>query len=455
MKFRIFIFGICASAFFIMAILRIFGFHGVYHTIFYIWTVVIDFPWYRPFIDTHIVVAAIQCHREGIDVFVANPCDLAGRQHIYSPIWLAASTTGLTVDDVEWVGTVLSMLFFAACAWIFNGVNRRETALYLLALFSQAVVLAVDRGNFDMLMFSMIVAACWFFSRNAVGRILAYLLIYFAAILKFYPIVAFGLALTEKPIRLIRVAVTAAIAWFVFICVVWSDLLKILPHMPHAQPLEDAFGGFNAFQALSHLAIRYLPNHDAIWVGAGDVGYLAAIIAAFLISFGLARKLIVAGVSIPMTEMAPSLYLAGAFIIIFAFFSAQNPPYRAIWLLLLIPTLLALRRNSQPAYLRRGFGGALALLVFLMWFEFFHTWIGRLTGSNGARDMLAFFVREPAWWIFVTIVMALAWVQLSATPTFRWVNRGLSPGAAQENWRSATADASRSGSSADISGSAD
>jgi hypothetical protein len=455
MKLRIFIFGICTTAFVAMAILRIFGFQSIYHTIFYLWAVVIDFPWYRPFIDTHIVVAAIQCHREGIDVFISNPCDLAGRQHIYSPVWLGASATGLSVADVGWVGSALSILFFAACAWIFTGVNRKETALYLLALFSQAVALAVDRGNFDMLMFSMIVAACWSFSRGAVGRILAYLLIYCTAILKFYPIVALGLALTEKPIRLIAVAVTAAIAWIAFIYLVWSDLVKLSPHMPRAQPLEDAFGGINAFQALSHLAIRYLPHHDAIWAGAGYVGYSAAIIAAVCVSLVLARKLIAAGVSAPVTEITSYLYLAGAFITMFAFFATQNPPYRAIWLLLLIPALLELRRNTQPLYLRRGFGGALALLIFLMWFEFFHTWIGRLTGSAAARDMLAFFVREPAWWIFMTIVMALTWVQLSVTPTFRWANRGLSRGTGRENWRSARAAASMSGSSAGISGSTD
>jgi hypothetical protein len=36
----------------------------------------------RPLLDTHAVLAAIECHRLGIDIYAANPCDVLGRFHV-------------------------------------------------------------------------------------------------------------------------------------------------------------------------------------------------------------------------------------------------------------------------------------------------------------------------------------------------------------------------------------
>jgi hypothetical protein len=39
-------------------------------------------PFAFPFLDTHAVLAAIECHRLGIDIYAANPCDVLGRFHV-------------------------------------------------------------------------------------------------------------------------------------------------------------------------------------------------------------------------------------------------------------------------------------------------------------------------------------------------------------------------------------
>jgi hypothetical protein len=419
MKFRLLIFGICILAFGFMAALRIFGFQATYDAIYYVWCVVVDFPWYRPFIDTHVVLAAMQCHARGIDVFEYNPCDLAGRWHVYSPVWLWASPLGLTTDDVPWIGTLLGLGFLAVCAAISNAVTLKEAVIYLLALFSQSIVLALDRGNFDILIFIMIVFACRVFSRGrGWGRIVAYIAVYLCAILKFYPVVVFILALTEKKPWLIAITIIASLTWLGFLYAEWADLVRLWPHIPHAQPLQDAWGGLNFFQASAHLAIRYLPQQARLLTILGNFLYAAATLGVSLLSLLLARHLMKNGLRLPITGMSGLLCLAGASITLFAFFSTQNPPYRAIWLLLLLPLMFELRRAPELVRLQGWLNCGIALLVVLLWFEWIHSWIGRITGSPAAEDLLAFLVREPLWWAFITGVMTLLWVQLAQTPAF-------------------------------------
>src|SRR5579864_490329 len=45
-------------------------------------------PFRFPFLDIHAILAAAQCQRLGIDVYLSNPCDALGRVHVYSPLWL-------------------------------------------------------------------------------------------------------------------------------------------------------------------------------------------------------------------------------------------------------------------------------------------------------------------------------------------------------------------------------
>ena len=58
---------------------------GLYRAVWYY----LGVAWFRfPFLDTHAVLAAMDCHRRGFDVYVGNPCDVLDRPHVYSPLWL-------------------------------------------------------------------------------------------------------------------------------------------------------------------------------------------------------------------------------------------------------------------------------------------------------------------------------------------------------------------------------
>ena len=73
-------------------------------------------PFSFPFLDTHAVLAAAECARQGIEVYLSNPCDALGRPHVYSPLWLAIVPGSLGTGATGWVGASLDLLFLLSLA---------------------------------------------------------------------------------------------------------------------------------------------------------------------------------------------------------------------------------------------------------------------------------------------------------------------------------------------------
>jgi hypothetical protein len=199
----------------------------------------------------------------------------------------------------------------------------------------------------------------------------------------------------------------------------WHDLSRLWLLAPHTDPLNDAFGSVNFAQATAHLAGRYAPNQRAGFDVLAPYLHAAMTIASLAASVVLARRLFAAGFRVSGASVSDFLFLCGALITLFAFFTTQNPPYRAMWLLPMMPMLLERPRSSTSSSERRWFTIGLAVLILLLWLEFIHTWVGRLTGSAAAQDLFAYAIREPLWWASVVAIMTLLWVQLAGTLTVR------------------------------------
>src|SRR5260370_40822171 len=67
--------------------------------------------WTFPFLDTHALLAAAECQRQGIHVYLENPCDYIARVHVYSPVWLSLIPSFLNAADTARVGFALDFLF--------------------------------------------------------------------------------------------------------------------------------------------------------------------------------------------------------------------------------------------------------------------------------------------------------------------------------------------------------
>src|SRR5260370_3376944 len=92
-------------------------------------------PFSFPFLDAHAVLAAAECGRQGVEVYLSNPCDALGRPHAYSPLWLAIVPGSLGTGATGWVGASLDLLFLLS----FTVVLRPRTAGELFILGGAAV----------------------------------------------------------------------------------------------------------------------------------------------------------------------------------------------------------------------------------------------------------------------------------------------------------------------------
>ena len=115
----------------------------------------IGVPAYRfPLLDTFGVLAAIDCHRRGIDVYLTNPCD-PGRLHTYTPLWFRLGALPIDISWTPCIGIALALVFVASLLLLPAGRDLRAAGVIAAAALSPAVGFALERGNADLLIFVM------------------------------------------------------------------------------------------------------------------------------------------------------------------------------------------------------------------------------------------------------------------------------------------------------------
>ena len=110
-------------------------------------------PFRFPFLDISGSLAAWECTRQGVDVILSDPCDVLQRGYTYSPLWMAASAVPLGVGDTTAVGWILALLFLASLSLLPPPRCPVELVLVLAATLSTTVVFAVERANPDIMLF--------------------------------------------------------------------------------------------------------------------------------------------------------------------------------------------------------------------------------------------------------------------------------------------------------------
>jgi hypothetical protein len=418
-KFQIRIFAIGLLVFAIGAALYLGGerypnLGATYRSILTFWGVDVTFKSYVPFVDLHFVLAALQCRRLGIDIFVANPCDILGRQFIYSPMWMVASPIGLSTHDTAWLGIILGVAFLFCVAWTSNARNGAQAAFYLAALLSQPCVFAIERGNADIAIFIVVVGACAAYQYHSVGRTCTYGALLLASLLKFYPIAALGLAVHERKQRLALVVVATIVIWAIFLVIVWDELLELWPELSRpVGPYGEVFGGINVFHDFQIRLARLFPSQASM---IAHILYALAIVAAILISAVVARRLRTLGVGNSKMDRDLALFWTGGLIIVFSFFAYVNLYYRGIFLLALLPFMVRSWQTAVDPRVKRTWIIGICLIIFLLWIPLVHYNLGHNLGHFRLARILAMAVREPLWWLFITWLISILWVQLSYTP---------------------------------------
>jgi hypothetical protein len=383
--------------------------------------------WHSPFLDTTGLLSWIECHRQGIDVFVTNPCDPQNRLINNSPIVLDLPDFGFGVRNTFAIGLSIALAFLATLPFVFRPASLHALILACIACLSPAVLFAVERGTLDMLEFVLVAAASLFALRRGSARFASYAIFLIGGLLKFYPFVLLTLSARERPQTFAAIVALSAAAILAFAGYYWSDLQKIAQQLPTFVFWGDTF------------AARQLPFGIAkYYFLSPDIGVflMLLLLAVFgYIAFRLATLL--QPVVSESDWERPEFYflVGGCLLIVGCFLAGSNVAYRSVMLLFVVPGLLDLRSRIQSGTLYRILTATLWTVLFLLWKDFFRRGVEVIFGPFDGRERvrllrvdwshLGFFVfRELAWWSVVAVFMAFIGLFLWQCPLAQALRAG-------------------------------
>lgn len=189
-------------------------------------------PFRFPFLDTHAVLSAIECHRRGIDVYVENPCDALGRIHVYSPLWLSASALPITTAWTPAVGLGSVALFLLSLTLLPPGRGWWQTGVITLGTISSTTAFAIERANIDIVVFLLAVLVARLVQHSRGLRLLGYSVALLSGMLKFYPATLLILAVRERLTVFLAIGAVSAGALAGFIALYAHDLPRVLSSIP-------------------------------------------------------------------------------------------------------------------------------------------------------------------------------------------------------------------------------
>jgi hypothetical protein len=383
-------------------------FYSTYRDIFHLLGIK---SWTFPFLDTHAVLAAAECQRQGVNVYLENPCDFLARPHVYSPLWLSLIPNFLNAADTARVGLALDLLFILSLGLVFRPRSWGEVGILSLAVFSPITLFAVERGNNDVALFVLLVCAALLWSGAYRSRIAAYALYLLAGLLKFYPLVLLILVGRERWQRAFALALFAALSLLLLIVGYHGEIAAAVSNITKSPYFTDAFSAQN----LPYGMVAVLWGEDA---RSPLAPMLLLVLSAASIVGAWRRVSLLIPSEIDWTVWEMRLLAIASILLPACFFAGQNIAYRGIFILLALPGLLHLRRSLDDPAIRRWMTQMIALSLLIMWGEFFRQIYNTAAGlpSPGfANNPLAVTLwvmiwigRELVWWWLVAGFMALA-----------------------------------------------
>jgi len=388
-------------------------------------------PFRFPYLDISAWLAVWECARQGVDVIVANPCDVLQRGYGSSPLWIAASAIPLGVRDTSVVGWILDLVFLVSLSLLPSPRCFRELILVLAATLSTMVVFALERANPDVLLFIMAVATGVLAQCGLFMRMLGYCVALVAALLKYYPIMILVIVFRETVSVFVAVSLLILACLAVFLVEYHTDIARGLPQITQGAYNTDLFAAKNLPFLLGEAVGNAVePSGWAPLVQRIVAGGLYAILvgSSIAISRGLLGSRELRGALTSLGRPERLFLVIGSAALAGCFFAGQSVGYRGVYFLLVMPGLLAISRRSSRDVRNLSLGTSV-VIVLLMWGEFFRLALYRALEHPGVPEMLAgalklqfWLLRELGWWWTVSFMLAVLVEFLCASPIAHWMS---------------------------------
>ncbi len=372
-------------------------------------------PFRFPFLDIHAVLAAAECQRQGVDVYLSNPCDALGRPHVYSPLWLSVTPGFLDTRATMWVGLSLGLLFVLSLPAVIRPASAGEVLVLALAALSPMTVYAVERANNDVVVFLLILWGCVLDRAPRPYRLGCYALYLAAGLLKYYPLVLLVLIVRERWRDASAIAAVAGAALALFAVCDHAELGKALANIPAPSYFANSFSARNLPFGLT-----------AGVAAAGPRSTLALLLLGLLVAVAAARtwrtfRMLSVHV-VDWNGGEAECLVVGAMLLTACFFAGQNIDYRGVYFVLVMPGLVRLHAMADGAIIRRFLAQMIAVALFATWEELIRRGLHAATamlpvGGLGLRTEVLFWTgRELAWWWLISSLAAIVLCRMAGAP---------------------------------------
>ncbi len=331
-------------------LLSVYGFDATWQ----LWNIPVMSP---HFADLRTITGGAESARMGLDPMLENPGDPWGRTMDYPRIWQGLFALGIDHSDTVLLAVIMIAAFAAGLFLFVKDFDRRTAWIMAAAVFSPAVLLGIERGNNDLLIFFLMAAALMALrNRPAVAAGLITL----GGMLMYFPVFALAALLREPRRRFLALAGTSLGVLVVYVLLTFKQVLLIGRGELRGTTISYGFNVLHTSLA-DHFGSRGL--------GAA-VMILSFLVAAGIIVLGLRSRGRCFTFARPVVQEHLDGFRLGAAIYVGTFLLGNNWDYRLIFLLFTIPQLCDWMREDDPR-LTRAARITLGLVLASLWMQFF------------------------------------------------------------------------------------
>ncbi len=269
----------------------------------------------------------------GFDPYVNHVYDPWKRPFNLPIIWYYISKYLNLVNEFNFklfVFLYISSFIFCVIRIISISKNIISSFIIILIFLSSSTILAIERGNTDMLIFSIIFVAC-----TVNNFYISFVLIFFASILKLYPIFTFNINFDLK--KKIIFSITGIFLIFV---ILFKNLNNFFYNTHSSFDTGITYGFRSIIMGLykleERLGLDLLSKNEILY----NVLYLFFLIFISLFVFYFVRKKNYNN-NIDFIDTKNRLFIAGASIYCFSYIFFSSYDYRLIFLILIVPYLVS------------------------------------------------------------------------------------------------------------------
>ena len=371
--------------------------------------------------DWRVYTSAVDCLKYGQDPYDASsPCLFRGVPSNAMPYVLRLmEAAGLSAELSEISGQLLIATFFAALANMptpgNRGLTRLQMAMFAGILASPAGMLAIGKGNPELLLIAMgIIGLTCSTQRGPIG-LTGPILLLLASTAKFFPAVTLVVAVVGSRGYVRLLALASMLVIVLVMALTSAEMAQILANTPVGT--QNSFGSAYAVASLAKLLGL---NERVLSLMPAGLAALAFIAGSFL-----GRWLVVAKALTPFTARELMLCAGGCGVYVASWSIFVNWEYRFLWLLLALPLVIRFSCDRLACRCRAVF---LTLAVATPWLA--HV---RLDGgSDGIPPSLATAV-DALEALNGTILATLSMALLTAALTVLWRASSLAENRAGDN----------------------